>query len=104
MQWSGSTNKSPTKLNAMEIKFDTVICLRMGKIIKAKTSPGNFKITTLKNPLINNQAITSKRNLTNYPWSIPNYQPIVESSLLYTIGLDFVAALFPFNARIPVRD
>ena len=104
MQWSGSTNKSPTKLNAMEIKFDTVICLRMGKIIKAKTSPGNFKITTLKNPLINNQAITSKRNLTNYPGPIPNYQPTVESSLQYSIGLDLVAALFPFDARIPVRD
>ena len=23
MQWHGSTNKSPTKLNAAEIKFDT---------------------------------------------------------------------------------
>ena len=104
MQWRGSTNKSPTKLNAIEIKFDTLIYLRMEKIIKAKTSPGDFKITTPKNPLINNQAITSKRNLTNYPWPIPNYQPIVESSLLYTIGLDLAAVLFPFNARIPVRD
>ena len=73
MQWHGSTNKSPTKLNAAEIKFDTVICLRMGKTTKAKTPLSDFKVTIPKNLLINNQAITSKRNLTNYPWSIPNY-------------------------------
>ena len=104
MQWHGSTNKSPTKLNATEIKFDTVICLQMGKTNKTKTLPGDFKVITPKNPLINNQAITSKKNLTNYPWSIPNYQHTVESSLQYPIGLDLVVALFPFNARIPIHD
>ena len=88
----------------MEIKFDTVIGLRMGKTTKAKILPGDFKVTTLKNLLINNQAITSKRNLTNYPWPIPNYQLTVESSLQYPIGLDLVATLFPFNARIPICD
>ena len=36
MQWHGSTNKSPTKLNAAEIKFDTGVCLRMGKTTEAK--------------------------------------------------------------------
>ena len=72
MQWRGSTNKSRTKLNAAKIKFDTVISLQMGKTTKAKTPPGDFKVTIPKNPLINNQAITSKRNLTNYPWPIPN--------------------------------
>ena len=104
MQWHGSTNKSPTKLNAVEIKFGTVICLQMGKTTKAKIPLGDFKVITLKNPLINNQAITSKRNLTNYPWPIPNYQPTVESSLQYPIGLNLIVALFPFNARISVRD
>ena len=88
----------------MEIKFDTVIGLGMGKTTKAKIPPGDFKVTTLKNLLINNQAITSKRNLTNYPWPIPNYQPTVESSLQYPIGLNLIVALFPFNARILVRD
>ena len=52
MQLCGSTNKSPTKLNAAKIKFDKVICLQMGKTTKAKTSPGDFKVTTPKNPLI----------------------------------------------------
>jgi len=58
----------------------------MGKISrKAKTPSGEFKITTPKNPLINNQVVTSMRNLTttltyskipNYSWtfaSIPNW-------------------------------
>ena len=81
MQWRDSTNKSPTKLNTAEIKFDRIICLRMGKFTRTKTPPSDFKVTTLENPLINNQAITSKMNLTNYPWPIPNYQSIVESSL-----------------------
>ena len=76
----------------------------MGKTTKAKPPLSDFKVTTSKNPLINNQIITSKRNLTNYHWLIPNYQPTVESSLQYPIGLDLVVALFPFNARILVRD
>ena len=37
----------------------------MGKNVrKAKTPPGEFKVTTPKNPLINNQADKSMRNLT----------------------------------------
>ena len=42
---------------------------------KAKTPPGNFKITTFKNPLINNQAAASITNFTTtlaYP-KIPTY-------------------------------
>ena len=38
----------------------------MGKTShKAKTPPDDFKVTTPKNPLINNQAVTSIKNLTN---------------------------------------
>ena len=48
----------------------------MGKTFhKAKTPLGEFKVTTHKNPLINNQAVTSIKNLTTtlaYP-KIPNY-------------------------------
>ena len=32
----------------------------------AKNPPGDFKVTTPNNPLINNNAVTSIRNLTNY--------------------------------------
>ena len=45
----------------MENKIDIVICLRMGKTSKAKTSLGNFKVTTLENPLLSQQAVTSKK-------------------------------------------
>ena len=48
----------------------------MGKTFhKAKTPLGDFKVTTLKNPLINNQMVTSIRNLATilaYP-KIPTY-------------------------------
>ena len=37
-----------------------VICLRMGKTYMAKTPPGNFKVTTLENSLLSQQAVTSK--------------------------------------------
>ena len=57
MQWCGSTNKSLTKLNVAEIKIDTVICLQMGKTTKANTPLGDFKVTTPKNPLINNKRL-----------------------------------------------
>ena len=32
----------------------------MGKTYTAKTSQGDFKVTTLKNPLLSKQAVTSK--------------------------------------------
>ena len=59
MQTHGSTNKSPIKLYAAEIKFDTVICLRMEKTYMAKTSPSDFKVIP-ENLLLLKQAVTSK--------------------------------------------
>ena len=44
----------------MENKIDTVICLRIGKTFEAKTSPGDFKVTTPENTLLSQQAVTSK--------------------------------------------
>ena len=58
----------------------------MGKPRKEKTPRGDFKVITPKNSLINNQAVTSIRNLTNYPG-------------LYPIGFDLVVAFFPFDAQ-----
>ena len=45
---------------AAENKIDTVICLRMEKTSNAKTSPDDFKVTTLENLLLSQQAVTSK--------------------------------------------
>ena len=44
----------------MENKVDTVICLWMGKNSKARTPPGDFKVTIPKNPLLLKQAVISK--------------------------------------------
>ena len=52
MQMRGSTNKSSNKLSMQWKVNNTVICLRMGKIYTAKTSPGDFKVTTLEIPLL----------------------------------------------------
>ena len=60
----------------------------MGKITQGKNSLDDFKVITPNNPLINNQAVTSIRNLTNYPWPIPKYQSIVEPLLQYPLRLD----------------
>ena len=37
-----------------------MICLRMVNTSKAKTSLGDFKVTTPENPLLSQQAVTSK--------------------------------------------
>ena len=44
----------------MENEVDTVICLRMGKTYKAKTSLGDFKVIIPKNQLLSQQVVTSK--------------------------------------------
>ena len=59
---------------------DTVICLRMGKNLTAKTLSGDFQVTTPETPLLSQQAITSKES------QIP-YQPIVEPLPQYPIEL-----------------
>ena len=48
---------------------DTVICLRMGKNLMAKTPPGDFQVTTPETPLLSQQAVTSK----GIPSTLPTY-------------------------------
>ena len=50
----------------MKNKVDTVIYLRMGKTYIAKTPQGDFKVTTSKNSLLSQQAVTSKGILVSY--------------------------------------
>ena len=59
---------------------NTVICLRMGKNLTAKTPPGDFQVTTLETPLLSQQVVTSKES------QVP-YQPTVERLPQYPIGL-----------------
>ena len=62
MQQCGNTNKSPTKLNAVENKFDMGDLFTNWENHQDKTPQGEFKVTTLENPLLSKQAVTSKRN------------------------------------------
>ena len=61
MQTRGSTNKSSIKLNAVENKFDISDLFTNGENHQGKTPPGDFKVTTLENPLLSQQTVTSKR-------------------------------------------
>ena len=77
-----------------------MICWQMGKTFrKTKIPPSEFKVTTPKNPLINNQAVTSMRNLTTtltYP-NIPTYNwtfvPILNWTWSYSSLLFFDAQI-----------
>ena len=64
MQQCGSTNKLPKKkkkkLNVAENKFDTDDLFMNRENHRGKTPPGEFKVTTLENPLLSKQAVTSK--------------------------------------------
>ena len=87
MQWHGNTNKSPTKINVAENKFDTVICLRMRKTFETKPHQVN-----LRSPLsrIHYYKITSSyKYKESYQtlWPIPKYQRTVEPLPQYPIGL-----------------
>ena len=62
MQKRGRTNKSPTKLNVVENKFDMSDLFTNRENHQGKASSGEFKVTTPENPLLSKQAITSKRN------------------------------------------
>ena len=59
---------------------NTVICLKIGKNLMAKTLPGDFQVTTPETPLLSQQAVTIKES------QVP-YQPIVEPLPQYPIGL-----------------
>ena len=55
---------------------DTEICLRMGKTYMAKTSPGDFKVTTPEILLLSQQAVTSKEISVPYTNLQLNSYPI----------------------------
>ena len=58
---------------------NTVICLRIGKNLTAKTPPSDFQVTTPETPLLSQQAVTSKgipSTIPTYSWTltpIPNW-------------------------------
>ena len=72
----------------MENKFNTVIYWQMGKISQGKNPTSDFKVTTPKNPLTNNQMVISIRNFTNYPGLSQNTN--LQLNLYFNTQLDFI--------------
>ena len=68
---------------------DTVICLRMKKTYTAKTPPGDFKVTTPKNPLLSKQAVTSKGIPVPYTNLQSNPYPNTQLDLFCSDNLSF---------------
>ena len=64
-----------------------MICLQMGKTTKAKTPLSDFKVTTLKNPLLSITSGYKYKESYQTLWPIPKYQPTVEPLPQYPIGL-----------------
>ena len=71
MQTRGSTNKIINKLIMQRKINNTVICLRMGKNLTAKTPPSDFQVTTPELHYYHNKQLQVKES------QVP-YQPTVE--------------------------
>ena len=56
----------------------------MGKTYTAKTSPGDFKVTTPENPLLSKQALTSKGITVPYTNLQLNPYPNTQLDLFYS--------------------
>ena len=86
---------------------NTVICLRMGKNLTAKTPQGDFQVTTPETPLLSQQAVTSKgipSTLPTYSWPltpIPNWTCSVVTVPLFDERLP---SMWLTITRISVRD
>ena len=61
----------------------------MGKTSKAKTSLGDFKVTTPENPLLSQQVVTSKRIPVSYTNLQLNPYPNTQLGLFYNDNLSF---------------
>ena len=66
-----------------------VIYLQMGKTFKAKTPLGDFKVTTPKNPLLSQYAVTSKGISVLYTNLWLNPYPNTQLDLFYSDNLLF---------------
>ena len=61
----------------------------MGKTYMAKTPPGDFKVTTLENPKLSKQAVTSKGIPIPYTNLQLNHYPNTQLNLFCSDNLSF---------------
>ena len=76
-----------------------VICLLIEKTSKAKTPLGDFKVTTLKNPLLSQQAVTSKGIPVPYTNIQLNLYPNTQLDLFCSENLSFSMHGFQYVAN-----
>ena len=74
-----------------------MICLRMEKTYMTKTPPVDFKVTTLENSLLLQQAVTSKWIPVSYTNLQLNPYPNTQLDLFCSDNLSF-------NAQLPVHN
>ena len=67
-----------------------MIYLRIGKTYMAKTPSGDFKVTTLENPLLSKQAVTSKEILVPSTNLQLNPYPDNQLDLVYSDNLSLL--------------
>ena len=70
-----------------ESKFDTSDLFTNGENHRGKTPPGEFKVTTPKNPLLSITSGYKYKESYQTLWPILKYQPTVEPLSQYPIGL-----------------
>ena len=66
-----------------------MICLQTEKTYMAKTPPSDFKVTTPENPLLSQQAVTSKEILVPYTNLQLNSYPNIQLDLFCSDNLSF---------------
>ena len=71
----------------MENKFDTSDLFMNGESHWGKTSSGDFKVSTPKNPLLSIANDYKYKESYQTLWPIPKYHPTVEPLPQYLIGL-----------------
>ena len=85
----GSINKSPIKLNIQwKINWHGDFFTNWENL-HGKTPPGDFKVTTPKNPLLSKQAVTSKGIPVPYTNLQLNPYPNTQLDLFYSDNLSF---------------
>ena len=89
MQTRGSTNKSPIKLSMQrKINWHGVLFTNV-KNLHGKTPLGDFKVTIPKNPLLSQQAFTSKGNPVSYTNIQLNLYPNTQLDLFCSDNFSF---------------
>ena len=82
------TNHQITKY-AVEIKLTRWFIYEWGKLTLQKTPPSDFKVTTPENPLLSQQAVTSKEIQIPYTNLQLNPYPNTQLDLFYSDNLSF---------------